>query len=64
MAEHKTDNEPWFYCQDCKSINVKCVAGLCYCNDCQSASIVEGTIEQWQKEYRAKYGVDYIITKK
>ena len=63
MAILKIDDEPWYWCSDCKSPNIKSICGLNYCQDCQSASISIGKIEDWQKEYKAKYNEEYCVIK-
>ena len=60
------DEEKVYYCLNCLSLNIKSLLGgeICYCGDCNSADIGEQDIEEWQKAYKKKYGVNFIETNK
>lgn len=68
MAENiesniEEDDEPWYWCASCKSPKIKDVFGLMYCADCNGADIMQGSIEDWEKEYYEKYHQHYKQTK-
>lgn len=60
------NKEPVFYCKHCLSLKVLSVYNmedLDYCDECGATDIGKTTIEEWQKLYKNKYGVDYLTNK-
>ena len=56
--------EPLFYCKHCLSLAIKSVGDVDYCDECGGTDIKTTNIHTWEIEYKEKYGVEYLKTKK
>lgn len=57
------NNIPVHYCKCCLSLNIKTVianSDLDFCEDCGATDIGQTHIETWRKEYKDRYGFDYL----
>lgn len=62
-SKEEYNKEPVYYCKDCLSLRIKTVplvSGLDYCDSCSSTQIEQTTIEEWQRLYKERYGIDYL----
>lgn len=58
------NDEPVFYCKHCLSLAIISLEGLEFCDSCGSVDIKEDHINNWETEYKEKYGVEYLNTNK
>lgn len=57
---------PVYYCKHCLSLKILSVpymGDLDYCDECGATDIGKASIEEWQKLYKERYGVDYLNNK-
>ena len=58
------NDDPVFYCEHCLSLAIKSIGDVDYCDECGGTDIKTTNIHTWEKEYKEKYGVEYLKTKK
>ena len=54
---------PVYYCTQCLSLRIMGVhgiAGMYFCDECNSTDIATTNIFEWEKLYEQKYGFKYI----
>ena len=57
----KYDDDPVYYCPRCLSLEIKADIGdYCYCNKCGSTTIETVSIDEWEKKYKERYGINYL----
>lgn len=54
------NNEPVYYCTQCLSLKIKIVGGFNFCDDCGSTSIATAHIEDWENQYKERYGETFL----
>lgn len=58
---------PVYYCTQCLSLRIMGVQGVAtteFCDNCNSTSISQANIFDWEKLYEEKYGFNYLNGKK
>ena len=58
------NDDPVFYCKHCLSLAIKFVGDVDYCDECGGTDIKTTNVHIWETEYKEKYGVEYLKTKK
>ena len=53
---------PVYFCKQCLSLKVRDAGlpDLLYCDECGASNIQSTHIEEWEKIYKTKYGLNYL----
>lgn len=55
--------EPVYYCKHCLSLRIRSITDISktdYCDKCGSLDINKSSIQEWEDEYKSRYGNDYL----